>query len=163
LSALQYDQAVETSTAPLAPGASAGNSQGLNLIQALNSVVSNQNNLIQIWVNYEQSRLNIYRDMGIMEIDDRGVWTDDYYLRLTQGMGSSSPSVPAAAHAEIIPPQALLRPQELIDETLDPDQAELLREALRENRPPDDGLPGLARTTDRGRLGDDDREAVARR
>lgn len=75
LAALQYDSAVEATSDP----AQAGRNQGLNLLNALSSVLDAQNSLISNWVNYEQNRLNIYRDMGIMEIDANGIWEDDFY------------------------------------------------------------------------------------
>jgi hypothetical protein len=75
-SARQFRSAVLLSTAPaqLRRG-----DPGLTLLTALDAVLRSQNSLIGIWVNYEQSRLNIYRDMGIMGIDERGIWTDDFY------------------------------------------------------------------------------------
>jgi outer membrane protein TolC len=76
-SALQLDQAIEQTTAPVIGAAPAN--LGLNLIQALQSVLIAQNNLIQIWINYETNRLNIFRDMGIMEIDPSGFWLDEFY------------------------------------------------------------------------------------
>ncbi|QDT29466.1 Outer membrane efflux protein [Gimesia panareensis] len=75
LAALQYDSAVEATSDP----AQAGRNQGLNLLNALSSVLTAQNSLISNWVNYEQNRLNIYRDMGIMEIDANGIWEDNFY------------------------------------------------------------------------------------
>jgi outer membrane protein TolC len=79
--ALQYDQAVEQTIAPATSGPSrSGGDQGLKLLNALNSVLTAQNNLIGIWENFERNRLNIYRDMGIMEIDAGGVWVDPVYL-----------------------------------------------------------------------------------
>ncbi len=75
LAALQYDSAVEATSDP----AQAGRNQGLNLLNALSSVLDAQNSLISNWVNYEQNRLNIYRDMGIMEVDANGIWEDDFY------------------------------------------------------------------------------------
>lgn len=86
LAAMTYDQAVERSLQPQSGGGagggggSSGNStNGLQLISSLNSVLSAQNSLIQSFINYEVNRLNIHRDMGIMQLDERGVWLDDYY------------------------------------------------------------------------------------
>lgn len=79
VAAQQYDNAVEQASNPnQQAGRSAGQS-GLNVINALNSVLQAQNDLIGIWVQYESARLNIYRDMGIMEIDARGLWVDPFY------------------------------------------------------------------------------------
>lgn len=88
LAAMQLDQAVEDATAPVRPGQQRGaGSQGINLLNALDSVLGAQNDLIGIWVNYERSRINIYRDMGMMDIDPRGVWNDPFYQ---QNLPSSS-------------------------------------------------------------------------
>lgn len=75
-SAMEFDSAVDQAAAP---GQPINRNSGLTLLNALNSVLSAQNGLIQIWTNYERSRLNIHRDMGMMEIDARGIWNDDYY------------------------------------------------------------------------------------
>jgi outer membrane protein TolC len=77
-SALQFDSAVEQAAAP---GQPVNRNSGLTLLNALSSVLTAQNELIGIWVSYERSRLNIHRDMGKMEIDAQGVWTNDYYQR----------------------------------------------------------------------------------
>ena len=82
LAARQYESAVDESTAPTQTGTGGGTRtgvQGTNLIQALNSVVSAQNSLIQNWITYEQNRLGIYRDMGMMEIGPDGIWNDPQY------------------------------------------------------------------------------------
>lgn len=89
VAAKQYDLAVEQATGPQrgggggttgggSSGGGAGN-QGTQLSTALNRLLQAQNQLIGIWVDYESARLNIYRDMGIMEIDARGLWCDPYY------------------------------------------------------------------------------------
>ena len=61
--------------------ASTGNN-GLNLLNALNSVLQAQNTLIQLWVDHERSRVNIYRDMDTMQIDETGLWLDPVYQDL---------------------------------------------------------------------------------
>ncbi|MEX2285501.1 MAG: TolC family protein [Planctomycetaceae bacterium] len=81
--ALQLDFNVEQASRPVSPEEAQQSRQtdntGLNILEALDSVLSQQNSLIRIWVQYEQNRLNIHRDMGLMEIDDRGIWNDDVY------------------------------------------------------------------------------------
>ncbi|WP_437185875.1 TolC family protein [Planctomicrobium sp. SH668] len=88
IAALQYDSAVEQSNAPASAGASAGRSSGSglagnNLLNALNAILNAQNNLVQTYTNYERNRLNIYRDMGIMEIGEDGMWVDPFYRSLS--------------------------------------------------------------------------------
>ncbi|MEK6262454.1 MAG: TolC family protein [Planctomycetota bacterium] len=89
---------------------SSGNT-GLNLLQALNSVLQAQNNLVQTWVDYERSRINIHRDMDIMVIDERGLWVDPVYQNLP-GASSSLPSEPANVQPPDPEPSALVNPLE---------------------------------------------------
>lgn len=67
----------------------AGSSASLTnqLLQAQNSLVGAQNGVYQIWINYLIARQQLYRDMGRMNIDIRGVWTDD----LTGSQRTSNP------------------------------------------------------------------------
>ncbi|MCA9035204.1 MAG: TolC family protein [Planctomycetaceae bacterium] len=82
--ALQYDNASLS-----AQGAAQTNA--LNLLNALNSVLGAQNSLVSDWVTYENNRLNVFRDMGIMEIDRRGVWTDGFYQKMDGVQSEGSP------------------------------------------------------------------------
>src|SRR5262249_27554363 len=87
----QLDIAAEQSAAPApavpagaAGGAGAGagggqQAQGLQILQAVQSVLTAQNNLIQFWVSYEAFRLDMYNFMGTLEIDPEGYWTDEFY------------------------------------------------------------------------------------
>ena len=99
--ALQYDNASLT-----AQGATQGNA--LNLLNALQSVLDAQNGLIGDWVTYENNRLNVFRDMGIMEIDRRGVWIDGFYQQMD---GVQSGEMPAGSQmfvpsptVDVVPP-----------------------------------------------------------
>lgn len=74
LAALQYDAAVEQTTAP-----GQQSQDATALLRALERLLGNQNSLVGDWINYEQNRLNIYLNMGIMELDANGVWLDEYY------------------------------------------------------------------------------------
>lgn len=86
--ALTYDSASLQATG-------AQQTNALNLTQALDSVLSAQNSLVADWVTYETNRLNIFRDMGIMDIDPRGVWTDPFYLQIDQPMVEEGVAPPA--------------------------------------------------------------------
>ncbi|VAX39658.1 hypothetical protein MNBD_PLANCTO02-2541 [hydrothermal vent metagenome] len=111
IAALQFDQAVEQTRNP--KNANQGGNQGLNLLNALGSVLDAQNDFIGIWVNYERSRLNIHRDMGMMEIDSRGIWTDSYYLKIAgdsvEGDNTRLLS-PSAKAPHLLPPPAPAAP-----------------------------------------------------
>jgi outer membrane protein TolC len=49
----------------------------LNLLTALAGVLTARNALISTWVSYETSRLSLYRDFDLMDIDSNGVWTNE--------------------------------------------------------------------------------------
>ncbi len=85
IAALQFDSAVSESRKPSDPKSVGTNSglQGRNLTQALSSVLRAQNQLIGFWTDYERNRINIHRDMGIMEIGPDGIWEDEYYRNLS--------------------------------------------------------------------------------
>jgi len=85
---IQYDIAVDRSNAPTGAtpaggggGAGGGANQGLNILNALRSLLEAQNQVIQIWVGYEQNRINIHNSMGVLTLDEQGFWTDDFYQR----------------------------------------------------------------------------------
>lgn len=70
------------------------NASALDVLQALNNVLDAQNSLVGDWVTYETNRLNIFRDMGIMEIDPRGLWVDRFYLLMDDPANSEVPGLP---------------------------------------------------------------------
>lgn len=98
IAAAQFDSATAQAYAPAEPGQATsgrgrGGAAGLsgnNLQRALNDVLNAQNNMIQFWVSYEQNRLNIYRDMGIMDVGPDNVWNDPVYRSLCGGAGDES-------------------------------------------------------------------------
>ncbi|MSR56495.1 MAG: hypothetical protein EXS05_02340 [Planctomycetaceae bacterium] len=113
----QLDITVDLASAPILPGAggAAGaqnNAAGLNTLNALNSVLTAQNQIIQIWVSYETNRLNIYNFMGTMEIDEYGFWVDDFYQSRADAAraGRSVDDCPPDLPANLTPPSP---PQEL--------------------------------------------------
>jgi outer membrane protein TolC len=92
--ALQYDSTNEQTDDPARAAQAAtgtGGVQGNNVLQALNSILNAQNQLISSWVDYERNRLNIYRDMGIMDIGPDGLWNDPFYRA---SLNDSRPEVP---------------------------------------------------------------------
>jgi hypothetical protein len=94
--ALQYDSAS-------LQAAGTAQTNALSLVNALSSVLNAQNSLVSDWVTYETNRLNIYRDMGIMEIDPRGVWTDPFYQQMDNLPVESSESSPATPPDVVLP------------------------------------------------------------
>lgn len=78
----QVNQAREQLQAPPEPGvtrdtAAAAGTATLQLLQAQRGVPQAQNNLYSTWINYLIARMELYRDLELMQIDSRGVWIDD--------------------------------------------------------------------------------------
>ncbi len=48
----------------------------LQLINAQAALVGAQNDLFNQWLGYLQNRINLYRDMGLMPLDSRGLWNE---------------------------------------------------------------------------------------
>ncbi|MDG2127316.1 MAG: TolC family protein [Fuerstiella sp.] len=80
-SARQYDTSV---TSPQV--------SSFSLLNSLQSLLNASNGLVSRWVTYETNRLNIYRDMGIMQVDSTGVWEDKFYL--SDGTGHETMPAP---------------------------------------------------------------------
>ncbi len=94
--ALQYDNAS-------LQAAGTNQTNALSLVNALDSVLQAQNSLVADWVTYETNRLNIYRDMGIMELDPRGVWIEPFYQQIDSLPTEGEVSLPANAPDVILP------------------------------------------------------------
>ena len=52
------------------------------MLNALSTLLNAQNALVGDWITYETNRLNIFVNMGIMQLDPRGVWDDPFYLQM---------------------------------------------------------------------------------
>jgi hypothetical protein len=61
---------------PGQPAASLGPTAALNLLTALSDLRSSQDNLMSVWLNYYAVRMQLLRELGIMQIDERGMWVD---------------------------------------------------------------------------------------
>jgi hypothetical protein len=81
----QVEQASETINQPPTPtgptggGNVAANSAALTqqLLNAQQRLPQVQNQMLSVWVNYLVARMSLYRDLELMPLDSRGVWTDD--------------------------------------------------------------------------------------
>ncbi len=90
----QVDQALEAFNQPAQPagpsgipgfvgapatGGGGGDPAALTtqLLNAQRNLVAEQQDLYGIWISYLTTRMALYRDMGIMPLDARGVWIDD--------------------------------------------------------------------------------------
>ena len=47
-----------------------------NLLFALSDLRNTQNNLMSVWLNYHARRMQLYRELGVMQIDENGLWVD---------------------------------------------------------------------------------------
>ena len=151
--ALQFDINVANNLNPRSQGQAAGqagttnlgNSSGLNINNALTALLTAQNALIQYWASYERNRINIYRDMDIMQIDERGLWIDPVYQNLG-GRGESSNDEPA----HVIPPQAAVSKSVRTRQTDNPGIIRLVRGTKPSSEPTKvEAAGGLARPADR--------------
>ena len=71
LSVRVKDQSFEQIVAPPQPNAAAqGAVQTNNLISAQSSVITQENNLVTLWYQYQLFRLQVYRDLGILPFDE---------------------------------------------------------------------------------------------
>ncbi|HEY2840559.1 MAG TPA: TolC family protein [Pirellulales bacterium] len=77
---------------PPAPGATAGFSDTFarDLTQALNDLLQAQNDFMSVWVNYEVQRIQLDYDLGVMNLDDRGMWIDPGPVDGTKLLAESS-------------------------------------------------------------------------
>ena len=51
------------------------------MLQAQTNLVQSQNQLYTTWVSYLTARMNLYLDLELMQLDDRGVWCDEFLPR----------------------------------------------------------------------------------
>ncbi len=98
----QVDNAQAVLLAPPAPGAqsTAGDAAALTqqVLQAQQRLVQAQNALYTIWVNYQVSRMALYADTELLQIDESGGWIDE------RAPGTDDPGRPdAGARPERLP------------------------------------------------------------
>jgi outer membrane protein TolC len=76
----------------------------LNLLTALNSLLTARNGLITDWVGYETNRLTLYSNFDLMDIDANGVWTnenDPETIALALRLAADSPALSLAIPARL--------------------------------------------------------------
>jgi hypothetical protein len=76
LAVRRVDEMFERLNEPPQPGLPRQVPPVFDLLTALSDLRNTQNNLMSVWLNYYAARMLLYRDMGIMELDDRGNWID---------------------------------------------------------------------------------------
>jgi outer membrane protein TolC len=96
----QTREALNRPVPPTAPGQAPqalGPTAAQNLLFALSDLRNTQNNLMSVWLNYLAERMRLYRELGIMQVDDQGLWLDEPLektLRLITKRESLPPDVP---------------------------------------------------------------------
>jgi hypothetical protein len=151
LAYLVVDQALQAFNQPAAPTGGGGQvsppggapSQGdaaaltQQLVQVQGTLVAAQNGLFNQWLGYIQNRISLYRDMGLMPLDERGLWIDDvtYYHpsgesgaclpgflpTVVPEPGAHEPNAPLPPHeapAQPVPPEQLPPPAQLLSPTI---------------------------------------------
>jgi hypothetical protein len=94
LAYMQVDQALQAFNQPQAPPGQDNILPGLvgpvggrpqpgdpaaltsQLLSTQGSLLTSQNDLYNTWITYQIDRVDLYRDMGVMPLDNRGVWID---------------------------------------------------------------------------------------
>jgi hypothetical protein len=59
-----------------APPSTFGPTAVQNLLSALSDLSNVQNNFMSVWLNYYAERLQLVRDLGVMQLDAEGRWVD---------------------------------------------------------------------------------------
>jgi hypothetical protein len=87
LAYLTIDSSLESLEAPTPPPAPAGQTRSggvdgpaaltQQLLSAQRSLPTAQNALLNLWIQYLNARLQLYRDLELMPLDARGVWIDE--------------------------------------------------------------------------------------
>ncbi len=75
----RVDETRERLLEPPPPGEGAvglGPTAALDLLTALDALRNSQNAFMSVWLNYYAARMRLMRELGIMEIDQQGMWID---------------------------------------------------------------------------------------
>lgn len=74
-------------------GQASGPTAARDTVSALGDLLSSQNLLIGVWVNYEALRRNLDLDLETMEIDSEGLWIDPGPIRADTVGGQLGPAI----------------------------------------------------------------------
>jgi hypothetical protein len=56
-----------------------GPTAAINLLSALSSLRDTQNSFLSVWLDYYAARLRLFRELGIMKLDEEGRWIDSTF------------------------------------------------------------------------------------
>jgi hypothetical protein len=63
-------------TLPGQPPQTFGPTATRNLVEALDSIRDAQNNVMSVWLNHHAVRMELMRDLGLMQLDENNIWID---------------------------------------------------------------------------------------
>jgi hypothetical protein len=82
--------------APGEPANTFGPTAVQNLLSALSDLSNAQNNFMSVWLNYYAERMQLMRDLGIMQLDQQGRWIDRPLDELLQEVCFEPVDIPPA-------------------------------------------------------------------
>jgi outer membrane protein TolC len=85
LDAFQAPPAPVAAGSPAADPSARAASLTQQLLNAQSSLLRAQNQLLTVWVTYLTTRMQLYRDLELMPLDNRGVWFDELASEPTAG------------------------------------------------------------------------------
>jgi hypothetical protein len=108
----RVDQTRELLSKPAPPAAAGatptqlGPTAALNLLTALSDLRNTQNNFISVWINYHADRMRLLRELGLLQIDQDGVWVEETIANAIRRSTEQDPLPPE------VPPEWYLRTPE---------------------------------------------------
>lgn len=72
-----------------------------NLTSAQQSLQSSQNSLLAAWMNYYAARVRLYRELGVMQLDENGKWLQESAPFMRQPQQPPLPVLPPAVPIEL--------------------------------------------------------------
>lgn len=79
----RVDQTLEDLNQPFEPTppgqspAQLGPTLAQNLLRALSDFRNTQDNFLSVWINYQAARISLLIDLGILQLDENGMWVDE--------------------------------------------------------------------------------------
>ncbi|HZN58158.1 MAG TPA: TolC family protein, partial [Planctomycetota bacterium] len=126
-------------TAPGQPPQALGPTAAQNLLFALSDLRNTQNNLMSVWLNYLAERMRLYRELGILRLDDSGMWIDEPLVQALRGGVSADPLPPEVPETWLAalgpPPDSNAEPESRAVAA----QTEPVQKALPNSTPDDEG------------------------
>jgi hypothetical protein len=113
----QTREALNKPVPPADPGAAQaqfGPTAAQNLLSAVSALSDAQNNFMSVWLAYESTRMQLMRDLGVMQINDHGLWIDEPFdvikARVCPDQFPMPPDVPAQWLQQVAPEPAPPKP-----------------------------------------------------